>query len=225
MNLSIHASRLLFVLILMLILPAPVALAAMEPIVGSWRESADVVLQFKPDGKILRKGVEYGTWRVQNGPAGKPIDRQYIIRWNNDVRLYTAKVTAHDGKLTAVGPNGVTSTIERFYRGATKNPDVPDRPTAMKLEAADKREAILNELKALRAEIPDLTRQRDTLREQANAERAAHAAARAVGKISSHLAVATKKDLDADALDKQISEKSARQKTLRGMLGMKGKRK
>lgn len=149
----------------------------MDPIVGTWRKSDNAAIEIKPDGAVYFEGQAVGSW-MRKTLGGAVQDRQYYLRWNGDVRLYSARLESHDRRLTATSAKGASGSGERIYNGPTINPDVPDEQTARELDVA--------------------------------AERVAHQLARLAGKISAHLAVATKKEMDAANLAGSIAATRAR---------------
>lgn len=186
--------------------------AGTDPIVGTWKRSNNVTFEIKPDGTISVDGAAIGSWSRRN-------DQQYLLRWKGDVKLYTARLEAHDSKLSAGTATGPRGTVERVYNGPTVNPDVADQQTARRLEAADELAGLQVEVGRLEAQIETMSAQRDALLRGAAAEREAHQLARLTGKISAHLAVATKKEMDAANLAGGIATARARLTVTHARLG------
>lgn len=193
------------------------AIAQTEPIVGTWKKSNNTQLEIREDGSIHIDGQPIGTW-MRKTSAGKVLERQYYLRWNGDVRLYSARLEAHDRKLTASTATGATGFIERVYNGPTANPDVADEQTARLMQAADERANMQMEAARLQADIERLTAERESLLRGADAARQAHTLARLTGKISAHMAVASKREMDAVAISNRIAPAKARLTYVQSML-------
>ena len=196
---------------------APVAIAQTEPIVGTWKKSNNTQLEIKDDGSIQIDGQPIGSW-MRKTAAGKVLERQYHLRWNSDVRLYSARLEAHDRRLTASTATGASGSIERVYNGPTVNPDVADEQTARRMQAADERANMQLEAARLEAQIESLTAERESLLRGADAARQAHTLARLTGKISAHMAVASKREMDAVAISNRIAPAKARLSYVQSML-------
>lgn len=193
------------------------ASAQIDPIVGTWRKSNNSAIEIKPDGAVYADGQAVGSW-MKKTTGGAVQDRQYYLRWNGDVRLYSARLESHDRRLTATTAKGASGSVERIYNGPTVNPDVPDEQSARKLDAADELAGLQMEMARLEAQIESLSAQRDALLRGAAAEREAHQLARLTGRISAHLAVATKKEMDAANLAGGIAAARARLTMVRARL-------
>lgn len=196
-------NRLLLTLCLSIFTVSPL-FAGLEEIIGTWKRTDGSIVEFRPDGTIFTKDVQFGTWqRLRES-------RQYVVRPASAVGYYfQTTLSGYQRKLTMRhSGNGNGTTIDRIDNGPVQNPDVPDERAAQELEFTDLENSI----------VSGSTRAGQLYAEAAEA-RQKHEIARALGKISGWIPVAQKKEAEAKAVEAGVESSKRRLAALEKKLG------
>ena len=114
-------------------------------VVGTWKYSDSVQLEIRPDGTVFSDAKPVGKWTRRDNLL------EYFILFN-DHSEYIATLDKYKRILrTASRERGVGKSMERIDDGPTKNPNIPDRTTALKMECSD----LETEIKSMEERLED----------------------------------------------------------------------
>lgn len=172
--------------------PEPVA-----PLVGTWRKKDKSWVEARANGEIIAKDKVIGRW--QPWPqSGTP--ELFLVRFVGDVGKYKTSLQHYQRRWVIEHPgNGLETILERVDNGPTKNPDVPDEHTALRLEEKD-----------LSAQVADLQLRLPKVQAEAAAKWQMHWSARAMGRISTHNIKAKELDAAAESMARALIDLQAR---------------
>lgn len=184
------------------------ALAEMPSIVGTWQKKDKSLVEFKEDGSVIvtSTGSPVAKWKPWPQP-GTP--HLHLVQFTGDIARYKTWTHHYERKLTMEHPgNGIKTDLERVDSGPTRNPDVPDLRSALRMEEKD-----------IRSRITDLQLRLPQVQAEAAAKWQMHWSAKAIGRISTHNIKAQQLDASAASMIRSIANLEERLIEVREQLG------